>query len=92
MYELHDKTLGIIGLGTIGKKVARLGRAFGMRVQYFDIARLSEGACLEGGMGLAAFDETGATDRRLEGIWAQKSGAKSTIYVSGVEGVVLRGE
>src|SRR3954454_4296437 len=42
MYELHDKTLGIIGLGTIGKKVARLGRAFGMRVQYFDIARLSE--------------------------------------------------
>jgi len=42
MYELHDKTLGIIGLGTIGKKVARLARAFGMRVQYFDIARLSE--------------------------------------------------
>jgi len=42
MYELYDKTLGIIGLGTIGKKVARLGRAFGMRVQYFDIARLSE--------------------------------------------------
>src|ERR1700730_13886200 len=42
MYELYDKTLGIIGLGTIGKKVARLARAFGMRVQYFDIARLSE--------------------------------------------------
>jgi phosphoglycerate dehydrogenase-like enzyme len=42
MYELYDKTLGIIGLGTIGKKVARLARAFGMRVQYYDIARLSE--------------------------------------------------
>jgi phosphoglycerate dehydrogenase-like enzyme len=42
MYELYDKTLGIIGLGTIGKKVARLARAFGMRVQYFDIARLTE--------------------------------------------------
>ena len=42
MYELYDKTLGIIGFGTIGKKVARLARAFGMRVQYFDIARLSE--------------------------------------------------
>jgi phosphoglycerate dehydrogenase-like enzyme len=42
MYELYDKTLGIVGLGTIGKKVARLGRAFGMRVQYYDIARLSE--------------------------------------------------
>lgn len=42
MYEIYDKTLGIVGLGTIGKKVARLGRAFGMRVQYFDIARLTE--------------------------------------------------
>src|SRR2546430_9424540 len=42
MYELYDKTLGIVGLGTIGKKVARLARAFGMRVCYFDIARLTE--------------------------------------------------
>ena len=44
MYELHDKTLGIVGLGTIGKKVARLAKAFGMRIQYYDIARLSEDA------------------------------------------------
>jgi len=44
MYELNDKTLGIIGLGTIGKKVARLARAFGMRVQYYDIVRLTEDA------------------------------------------------
>jgi phosphoglycerate dehydrogenase-like enzyme len=44
MYELHDKTLGIVGLGTIGKKVARLAKAFGMRVQYYDIVRLSEDA------------------------------------------------
>jgi phosphoglycerate dehydrogenase-like enzyme len=44
MYELFDKTLGIVGLGTIGKKVARLARAFGMRVQYYDIVRLSEDA------------------------------------------------
>lgn len=42
MYELYDKTLGIVGLGTIGKKVARLARAFGMRVVYFDIRRLTE--------------------------------------------------
>ena len=42
MYEIFDKTLGIIGLGTIGKKVARICRAFGMRVQYYDIARLPE--------------------------------------------------
>ncbi len=44
MYELHSKTLGIVGLGTIGKKVARLAQAFGMRVQYYDIVRLSEDA------------------------------------------------
>jgi phosphoglycerate dehydrogenase-like enzyme len=42
MYEMFDKTLGIVGLGTIGKKVARIARALGMRVQYYDIARLPE--------------------------------------------------
>src|SRR3954471_6344586 len=42
MYEVYDKTLGIVGLGTIGKKVARIARALGMRVQYYDIARLPE--------------------------------------------------
>ena len=30
--QLHGSTLGIVGLGGIGKEVARLGRAFGMRV------------------------------------------------------------
>ena len=44
LYELHGRTLGIIGLGTIGKKVARLGTAFGMDVIYYDIARLNEDA------------------------------------------------
>jgi phosphoglycerate dehydrogenase-like enzyme len=44
LYELQGRVLGIVGLGTIGKKVARLGRAFGMDVQYYDIARLNEDA------------------------------------------------
>jgi phosphoglycerate dehydrogenase-like enzyme len=44
LYELEGKMLGIVGLGTIGKKVARLAQAFGMSVQYYDIARLSEDA------------------------------------------------
>lgn len=30
--ELIDQTLGIIGLGSIGRRIAQLGRAFGMRV------------------------------------------------------------
>ena len=41
-HELRGKTLGIVGLGTIGKKTARLAQAFGMRVIYHDIARLPE--------------------------------------------------
>jgi phosphoglycerate dehydrogenase-like enzyme len=41
LYELEDKTLGIIGLGNIGKKVARRAKAFDMRIQYYDVNRLT---------------------------------------------------
>jgi phosphoglycerate dehydrogenase-like enzyme len=41
-FELSGRTLGIIGLGNIGKKVARRAAAFDMRVQYFDVIRLTE--------------------------------------------------
>ena len=41
-YEVEGKRLGIIGLGNIGKKVARRVRGFDMDVRYFDIKRLSE--------------------------------------------------
>lgn len=34
--ELHGKTLGIIGVGNIGRRVARLGNALGMRVIGYD--------------------------------------------------------
>ena len=34
--ELHGRTLGIIGLGSIGRKVARLARAFGMHIMAYD--------------------------------------------------------
>ena len=43
-YELAGKTLGIVGLGTIGKKVAKRAQAFDMHVQYYDIVRLTEHA------------------------------------------------
>src|ERR1700755_3063148 len=42
VHEVRSKVLGIVGLGTIGKKVARLAQAFGMTVHYYDIARLKE--------------------------------------------------
>ena len=33
--ELNGKTLGILGMGNIGKRVAKLGEAFGMKVLYW---------------------------------------------------------
>jgi phosphoglycerate dehydrogenase-like enzyme len=42
LFELEGKTLGIVGLGNIGKKVARRAQAFGMSVVYYDIVRLTE--------------------------------------------------
>jgi phosphoglycerate dehydrogenase-like enzyme len=40
--ELKDKTLGILGLGTIGKEVARLARAFNPKIIYYKRTRLSD--------------------------------------------------
>jgi phosphoglycerate dehydrogenase-like enzyme len=37
-FDLWGKTLGIIGLGRVGKSVALLGRAFGMRVLANDVS------------------------------------------------------
>jgi len=42
LHELRGKTLGIVGLGSIGRKTARLAQAFGMTVIYYDVARLPE--------------------------------------------------
>jgi len=38
--ELHGKTAGIIGMGRIGKEVARRELAMGMNVLYYDIAEV----------------------------------------------------
>ncbi len=41
--ELHEHTLGIIGLGRVGSRVARIcAGGFGMRVLYYDIVRKHE--------------------------------------------------
>jgi phosphoglycerate dehydrogenase-like enzyme len=57
LYELKNRTLGIIGLGTIGKKTARLAQAFGMTVQYYDITRLTEEQADDLGVRFALFEE-----------------------------------
>ena len=43
--ELAGKTLGIVGMGAIGQKVASIGRAFGMQVIYFSTS--GTGHCKE---------------------------------------------
>ena len=40
--EVHGKTLGIVGLGSIGEAVARRARGFGMRILYTKRRRLDE--------------------------------------------------
>jgi glyoxylate reductase len=41
--ELNGRTLGIIGLGRIGRAVARRAAPFGLKIVYFDRVRLSPG-------------------------------------------------
>jgi phosphoglycerate dehydrogenase-like enzyme len=41
--ELYGKTLGVIGLGPIGKEVCRIAKAFGMKVVACDPNRLTNG-------------------------------------------------
>lgn len=57
LYELEGKTVGIVGLGRIGRKVARRVRAFEARVQYYDIVRLTEDEEDALGVRFALFDE-----------------------------------
>ncbi len=42
--DLHGQTLGIIGMGRIGRAVARRGAGFGMRIIYFQRERLPAAA------------------------------------------------
>ncbi len=40
--ELHSKTIGIIGLGQIGERVAKIAQGFNMKVLYYDIKDVPE--------------------------------------------------
>jgi phosphoglycerate dehydrogenase-like enzyme len=57
VYELSGKQVGIVGLGNIGKKVARRVQAFDARVQYYDVLRLTENEEDQLGVRFVLFDE-----------------------------------
>jgi len=54
-HDIHGKTLGICGMGRIGKAVARRARGFGMKILYTDVQRMEEG--LERELGLNFVDK-----------------------------------
>ena len=55
-FGLRGRTLGIVGLGNIGRQVAAVGRAFGMEVLAWS-QHLSQGAAAEAGVTAVAKDE-----------------------------------
>jgi glyoxylate reductase len=54
---VHGKTLGIVGLGAIGREVAKRARGFGMRVLYMKRTRLSDAEERALGVEWAPLDE-----------------------------------
>jgi len=57
MFILYGKTLGLIGLGAIGREVAKRAKAFGMRVIYYDIRRLDVSEELDLGVEYSRLDQ-----------------------------------
>lgn len=55
--EVHQKTLGIIGMGRIGQAVARRASGFGMSVLYYSRTRLPENREQELGIRFAALPD-----------------------------------
>jgi phosphoglycerate dehydrogenase-like enzyme len=59
---LHGKTLGLVGLGRIGKQVAHYGKAFGMTVQAWSPNLTPERAAEAGVMAVSKSELFGASD------------------------------
>lgn len=58
-HDPRGKTLGILGMGGIGRNMAAKARAFGMKIQYYNRKQLSDD--LSGGAKYVTFDELLAT-------------------------------
>ncbi|MGB6423258.1 MAG: phosphoglycerate dehydrogenase [Anaerolineales bacterium] len=55
--SLSECTLGVVGIGNIGKAVIRLGRAFGMQVLGNDIIEIDPDFVLDNGVGMTSLDD-----------------------------------
>lgn len=60
-YTINGKTVGIVGIGNIGRKAAALFQAFGAEVLYYDLFRLSA----------AQEQELGLTYSELDDLWGK---------------------
>lgn len=56
-FALEEKTLGIIGVGNIGKAVVRRAHAFDMKVVGYDIAKIPDEFLLETGLKMVGLEE-----------------------------------
>lgn len=56
-HTISGKTVGIVGIGNIGRKVAALVRAFGAKVVYYDAFRMSPEKEKENGVEFCELDE-----------------------------------
>lgn len=56
-YEMQGKAHGIIGLGNIGREVAKRSKAFGTEIKYYDIVQMSSAEEQEYGVTYASFEE-----------------------------------
>jgi D-3-phosphoglycerate dehydrogenase / 2-oxoglutarate reductase len=57
LYTIEGKTVGLVGLGSIGKQVAKKVRAFGAEVQYYDPFRLPAEEEVKLGVHYTEFEE-----------------------------------
>lgn len=56
-YEVKDKTVGILGFGSIGKEVAKIVKGLSMNVLAYDPFPIDEKYAEESGVKISAFDE-----------------------------------
>ncbi len=57
LFTIEGKTVGLVGLGSIGRQVAQKVRAFGAKVQYYDAFRLSDEDEKRLGVSYAGFED-----------------------------------